>query len=113
MVWKIQTDPYTLQPGDPKGSTTENIKDPNFMKDLGHLDEINPSTSKDFDAQSYNTRFRNDPVYPAYGTRDRFPETKTTCKQPDTSDADRIILPPGEYKINRDAKPLKVDCVKH
>lgn len=112
MVYKIQTDPYTLQIGDPKASTTENIKDPNFGKEDGHLDEINPSTEKYFLNTGYNIRYRGDITIPQYGDRDKFPETPTKCKQPDTSDADVILLPPGEYKAKFDAKALKVDCIK-
>ena len=112
MVYKIQTDPYNLQIGDPKGSTTENIKDPNFGKLDGHLDEVNPSTSKDFLAQPYNTRERGDVTIKAYSDKDKFPETPTTCRIPDTSDAEIIELPKGEYKINRSVKSLKVDCVR-
>ena len=57
-------------------------------------------------------RYRGDITVPQYGDRDKFPETPTKCKQPDTSDAEVIILPPGEYKAKFDAKALKVDCVK-
>lgn len=111
MVHKIQTNPYTLQIGDPKNSTTEDIKDPNFGKEGGHLDEINPSTEKYFLNTGYNIRHRGDITISTYSDKDKFPETPTTCKQPDTSDAEVIILPAGEYKAKFDAKALKVDCV--
>lgn len=110
---KFQTDPFTLQTGNPKGSTTENIKDPNYTKTDGHLDEINPSTSKDFNALPYNIRFRDDPVYPAYSAKDKFPETPSTCNRGDTSDAVEITLPAGEYKYKPDQKSKVVDCVKY
>lgn len=55
-----------LQTGNPKGSTTVNIQDPNFTKKDGHLDEINPSASADFNAKPYNIRIRSDETIPGY-----------------------------------------------
>ena len=110
---KIQTDPYTLIPGGPGPSTTQNIEDPNFGELDGHLDEINPSLSKNFNAMHYNIRFRQDVTIPAYQERDRFPETPLTCNRGDESDAIRIILPTGEYKFNSNQKVYTKVCNVH
>lgn len=113
MKYKIQTNPYTLIPGGPGPGTTENVEDPNFGLEEGHLDEINPSLSKNFEGMSYNTRNRGDVTIPAYKESDRFPETPTKCNSGDESDAEIISLDPGEYKFTKDQKPLVVECLQN
>lgn len=111
-MYKIQTPAYTLQPGDPNPANFSNTKDPNFGADGGHIDEVNPSTSKNFGALDYNRR-PQDITIPAYGERDRFPETKTECVKRDDSKDTKLMLPGGEYKSKIDAVALKVDCINH
>lgn len=111
MAYILQSPEYTLQPGNPNPANFTDVKDPNFGKEQGHLDEINPSTGKNFGGLNYNQKIP-DTIHPAYSEKDRFPETKTQCKPADTSDAKEIKLNSGEYKINLDPKALKVDCLK-
>lgn len=107
-MFKRQTDPYTLQPGE--RFHQPDLKDPNFGKPDGHLDEITPTHSKDFNAQQYNTRNRNDVTIPAYSEKDRFPETKTTCN-PGSVTYEDVRLPEGEYKVKHNTEVYVKDCI--
>lgn len=111
-MYNIQTPVYTLQPGDPNPANFNNTKDQNFGVDGGHIDEVNPSSSKNFGAMDYNRRPQNVTI-PAYSDRDRFPETKTKDVVRDDSKDIKLTPPEGEYRAKIDAVALKIDCINH
>lgn len=118
MAHIIQTNPYTLQPqksGPPDFSHIDEftgsaeVRDSNFRKKDGHLDEVTPTHKKDFDAQPYNTRFRDDGIDYVVPWD---PDNSQGKENPyDDSDYIEIFLEPGQLKYSPDAEKFQQKCV--